>query len=308
MPFQQWPRPRRIDYIRELRQGGPKFEKYPIEFQARLQYLDVYTVDIEFPCYRLANGRTQAEQKEHVALHGLPDDFFTADPDSAPALEAQHLILRDMAKKAELFDILKKSAQDQPLILDNEGYIINGNRRLCVMRLLLEQDESQFSYFRRVQVVLLPPCSPRDIDELEARLQIRPEGRADYSWVDRAMMYKAKREKNWTDDQLAELYDKRPSEIRRDIGMLEDADAYLEERGHKGHYSDVVDKEYAFRQLQKGRAKCAADEAKKQLFTAVSYAMLDEPAATGDRLYDSIPDALKYLDNIMAQAKSDFSI
>ena len=78
----------RKDLIQQLNESGQKLGENQLEFQGSIQFFDTYNVDLGFPCYRLANGRTQAAQKEIIAKEGLQDDFFDADPDSAEALES----------------------------------------------------------------------------------------------------------------------------------------------------------------------------------------------------------------------------
>lgn len=305
MKISEWTLPQRQDLIKQLR--GSKSSVYQIQetFQGSVQKFDVYIVDVGFPCYRLANGRTRAAQKEIIATQGLSTDFFSKDPDSEPALTQQDIILRSMVAEAGLMNILKKHEQDRPLILDNDGYVVNGNRRLCAMKLLLQEDEKTYEHFKHVQVVFLPPCQERDIKELEGRLQVQPEGRAEYSWVVEAMLYRELREQGWTDEEIASLYEQRLSDVRDSIAMLEDADQYLESRGKPGQYSKVLKHKYAFGQLQKIRKKCADDEPTKQLIWALSCIMLDDPDTQG-RLYESIPDTYKYLDNIAEDIQHEF--
>lgn len=308
MSIELWPLTRRLDFIRQLQEAGRPIGQYQLEFQGDVTFFDVHVVEIGFPCYRLGNGRTQAAQCEIVAREGLDDDFFTADPDSEAALTLQDEILRGMVTTgtdAQILDILRRGKQTQPLILDRQGYVVNGNRRLCAMRLLCEEDSTIYARFQHVQVVFLPPCSQNDIDELEARLQWLPDGRSDYSWVDKAIVLRQRQQRGWSVEKIARFYEMTRNEVQLWIAMLEDAEAYLEERSWVGEYSRVLNKQYAFEQLQRGRKKCSDDEPKKQLFTAVSYLMLDDADATGRRLYESIPDALKFLDDISEQVRID---
>lgn len=305
----QWPLPKRQDFARQL-QNSQASGKHQLEFQGVGTYFDVYIVDIEFPCYRLSNGRTRSSQQELIAKDRLPENFFSADPDSAPAIEAQHKILTRMVTigaDSEILKILRNHPQTQPLILDSEGYMINGNRRLCAMRLLVEEDPEEYDRFRHIQVIFLPPCTLDDIDEIEAKLQWLPEGRSEYSWVDKAMMLRERQSRGWSMMKLCDLYEMGKGDIQKDIAMLEDAEVYLEERGWHGEYSRVLRNELAFDKLQKGRAKCGDDESKKEFFTRVAYLMLDDPDATGRRLYESIPDALKFSDNVADQMRLEFS-
>src|SRR4051794_34582579 len=117
MEINQWSLPQRRDHISQLRDSGAPLYQYQLFFQGQTQNFAVYSVEIGFPCYRLANGRTRDAQLERIATEGLPPDFFSADPDSEPALTKQDEILRDMVTEAGLLRAFKRVRQDQPLIL-----------------------------------------------------------------------------------------------------------------------------------------------------------------------------------------------
>jgi len=282
-----------------------------VKFQGTVEFRDVYKVDLGFPCYRLANGRTQAAQSEIISTEGLSSNFFTADPDSAEALKRQDEILRKMiltGTDKQIVEILQRDEQTEPLFLDSSGYVINGNRRLRAMRMLVGQNETEYTRFKHVQVLFLPPCTQEDIDELEAKLQWLPHGRSEYSWVNKAIVLRQRQQRGWTVEKLSKFFEMIKKDVQLWIAMLEDAEAYLDERNQAGQYSRVVDHQYAFQELQRGRRKCGMDEAKKQFFTYVSYMMIDDAGETGGRLYDNIPDALKFLDDIADQCHVDLEI
>jgi len=305
MEIVQYSLPQRQDRIKQLRESGTSDYEYPLSFQGQQRIFPVFTVEIGLPCYRLQNGRTRAAQLEVIANEGLPTNFFSVDPDSEPALKRQDKILQETVTEAGLYRTFKKVRQDQPLILDNDGYIINGNRRVCAMRMLLQQDEAEYGHFKHAQVIFLPPCSERDIKELEGRLQVQPDIRADYSWTAEAMLYRDLRNNGWTDEQIADLYQNKVSDIRDLIAMLEDAEYYLSTRSNSGKYSKIVKEKYVFIQLQKCRKKCTNDEARKQVLTNITYLMLDDPDKDG-RLYQVVPDTYKYLDNIAENVRRVF--
>ena len=50
-----------------------------------------------------------------------------------------------------------------------------------------------FSYFSHVDVIVLPACEEKDIDELEANLQVKQDTKAEYSWITLAIMLKNKK-------------------------------------------------------------------------------------------------------------------
>lgn len=77
----QWPLPQRQDFIRQL-EGRDPLGQHELEFQGDVRFFSVYVVDVNFPCYRLSNGRTQSAQQELIARDGLATDFFSGDPDT----------------------------------------------------------------------------------------------------------------------------------------------------------------------------------------------------------------------------------
>src|SRR5260370_40788769 len=90
-----WPLPRRRELIQRLAASAVA-EHFRVPFQGRLPALPIRRVPVEFPKYRLDNGRTQAAQVEYVTVHDLSDDFFSRDLESDAAQRAQHEILKEM--------------------------------------------------------------------------------------------------------------------------------------------------------------------------------------------------------------------
>ncbi|MDZ4178336.1 MAG: hypothetical protein U1E29_03755 [Coriobacteriia bacterium] len=144
----------------------------------RGQPLDAPVISVEagFPRYRLQNGRTRRKQEAY--LENNPDaarDIF-GDPTSEDAQAAQHAILVEMAADADLRALIERDGQQHPLILTHDGYVVNGNRRLAVIRDLGRDDW--------VDAVVLPPSRAADLAILEMNLQMAEDGKADYNWVD----------------------------------------------------------------------------------------------------------------------------
>lgn len=311
MSIKLWPLVRRIELIKKLSEINSNNGQQLLEFQNTVSQFDIHHVEIGFPCYRLSNGRTLAAQKEIVAKKNLDENFFITDPDSDEALERQDKILRNMVSvgsDSRLCKIFMQSQQVEALILDNEGYVINGNRRLCVMRLLYEENPTAYAHFDHVKVIFLPPCSQNDIDELETKLQWRPSGRAEYGWVSKAINLRERHKNGWSPEKIASLHEIDKKDVILLIAMLDDAEEYLRSRGMQYEYSYIEKSEMAFQQLQKGRKACENDEAKKALFTQLSYNLMDDVNATGRRLYERIPDILKYIDDISLQLQRDLKL
>ena len=297
-----WPLPKRRDMIRRLAES-PVTETYRLRFQGRSQVFPIRRVPLGFPKYRLDNGRTQAAQAEYLAIHReLGADFFSRDLESVEAHRAQHELLKTMIHDDGERDLLKFFSgheQDQPFILSDDGFVINGNRRLCALRELYESSRSEFAKFQDIDVVFLPPADARDIDRLEAILQIAEDIKATYSWTATAFMLRKRRDEHqFTEAELSQLYELEESDIRELLDMLSLAEAYLEDRGMPKQYGKVEKSEYAFRQLLKMRRRFKT-EAEKEVFERIAYCLIDQPAAAGGRVYAAIPDVREHFEHIV---------
>lgn len=299
-----WTMPQRMDHLDNLK-ARDILTRYTLQFQGRVQELPVYVVPVSLPCYRLANGRTRAAQAEYKARNRLPKDFFD-DPDSTAALDAQNELLSQMVNDKNLLGVLRTEQQTDPLILDNRGYVVNGNRRLCAMYRLLSEDSLAFERFRNVRVAILPTCTEEDIRELEAQLQIKPDTKAEYTWVDLAMMQRSLREGGRSDPEIAKLYGIRQSTVVQSIEMLSLAEDYLSSRGWDGEYSRISgSNKYAFAQLLEGR-KHAPSESERDAFTRLVFLLVDDPE--GGRLYERVPDLANHLEPVIEQLKAEMDV
>lgn len=299
------PLPQRRTTLTELlnSKNGASLGTYPLRFQEQMRHFNIYRVPIELPVYRLNNGRTLSRQEEYVKKNNKEVDFFIKDTESEEAQYAQHEILKSLVNEAGLLDYFKTHDQQKPLVINKDGFVINGNRRLCAYRMLLADDATRFKDFQYVWVIILPCGDDKDFDKIEAQEQIPPEIRAKYSWVDEAMLFKyRKKTNNWSPTELANFYEKDEKDVTELIDMLDHAERYLNLRGWDKEYSRVEKAEFAFKQLRKFRKKYD-DEESCEIFTKACYTIVDNPEMQKDRAYKIVSDVYENLDNIKPELK-----
>lgn len=303
-----WPYPKRKAHLAELA-ASPSPHTQLVPFQGKDMHLKIYSVPIDLPKYRLDNGRTYAAQAEFLATHPeYAKDFFTKDLELDEAQRIQHALLDNMVNEEGLLDYFKKEKQAESLILTHEGFVVNGNRRLCAMRKLLELDASKYSYFEHVNIVILPPADEKDIDQLEAELQVKPDIKATYTWYALALMIKKRRDEHKLSiDYLSRLYQKETSEVEELIELLNIAEIYLKEIGSEGQYHKLQQTFYAFKEFRKSRTKAFKCEAERDCFQKLSFGII-EAGTTDGRLYDIIPSAAKYFNEVVEQIRDEFSL
>ncbi len=306
-----WPYPKRKKFLFDLSKEENGKYSTKIKFQGQATTFQVYSIQIDLPKFRLTNGRTQAAQEEYLAKNPqLGNDFFTRDLESDEAQSVQYALLWKMVENTLLYPYFKdvKNTQDEPLILSYDGFVVNGNRRLCVMRKLFYEDKTKYAHFAHIEVVVLPFCSPKDIDELEAYLQIQPDIKQNYSWIAKACMLRARQQVHrYSNAELAKLYDMEEKEIQSLLSQLSSADVYLSSRGKDKQYDLVEQDQFAFKQILVGRQQLKQQD-ERDVFTDISYAFIDGKGDIEGRLYEWIPDIKENLPAIINQLKVELPV
>jgi hypothetical protein len=304
-----WAKPARVEEFAKLK--GDANAHHQMMFKGEKIQLPIIKVSINLPKYRLENGRTSCAQEEYLAKNStVPKDLFTADPELWTAQEAQHKLLLDMAKLSDLAGYFEdsKNIQTETILLDEYGFVVNGNRRLATWRELLHSNENKYVHFQYIEVAVLPHCDQKEIDRIEARLQITRDIRADYSWDARAKMLKLRQVRDgFSVSELAGLYDINVGEINELFDMLSYGEEYLKSRGKPGYWSLISKQEEAFRKIVQTRPKVAS-AGKKELFKELAFVLIDKPNEAGGRLYDQIPAIYTHLEKVTAKLLEKYPV
>lgn len=304
-----WPQPSRVEEFKKLIPASTETAR--LVFQDKLQSFPIIRVSIDLPKYRMANGRTASLQAEFLAKNPKSrPDLFSGDPELWEAQEAQHNLLLQLAKQGDLRAYFEDVSHQQvdPILLDENGFVVNGNRRLATWRDLLHDDSAKYGHFRHIDVAILPHCEEREIDRLEASLQIEKDIKADYSWDAEANMMLAKQRRDgFSNKEIAELYKMKESEVEELLDMRAYASEYLSSRGKKDHWSLVSEAEFAFRKVAQSRQKIGGI-GKQEVFKQAAFALIDNPEEAGGRLYEAIPAVMEHLDIVLTKLHEDFEI
>lgn len=305
-----WPFDKRRVAFKRLQDEGSK-PTFRVVFQGRPQDFPIIRVPIGLPKYRLANGRTASSQVEWLANNpSMPTNYFQSDEELIEVQQIQHSLLLKVVNEAGLLTFFKdtKNAQVDPILLNENGFVVNGNRRLCCWRDLLKDDVTTYGKnFEHIDVVVLPHCDEKEIDRIEAALQIARDIRADYSWETQALMFKSKLELHgFTTDELAEIYNMSRPDLDNLFEMLALAAEYLKSRGWENQWSRVKDNQLAFDKLVDVRRNATPGD--RELLREGAYTMIDNPAETGGRLYDAIPRMREHLPAIKVKLEEVFKV
>lgn len=306
-----WPWPKRKKaFEKHAKAAGAIVHVHKVpEFQDGVD-LPIWRVPISLPKYRISNGRTVSAQQEYIASRGnIAHGFFNQDEELEPVQEAQHEILLKMIAEADLEREFKskKVKQSEPLILDDNGFVVNGNRRLCCWRKLVALDPEKYSHFLTINIVKLPPCDEDQIIRLEAKLQIAKSIKGAYSWHAKANMYRqAMRQANMSIDEVAKLYGESKSDIQNQITKLELATEYLKSRNLENIWSAIEDDDSAFNSLRASYKKRGSSQGEKDIFKNLAFLLIDEHDEANERLYSVISQVHEHLAPVVDALKEEF--
>jgi len=207
----------------------PTFDVY----EGQRTMLPVIRLPLGLPVYRMANARTQTEQLAHIAETKGPANFFEAGQDNEEAQQAQHNILRGFANATAgsvkpIIEELERTKQTEPIMITPSGVVVNGNRRLTAMRELYAERKAEFPTFAEVECMVLPPLTEEQIDDIETRLQERPETKLPYSWINETLKVRRQLEKKTKKEvDIADMRRKSVGDIRKSLMALNYAEIYL---------------------------------------------------------------------------------
>jgi hypothetical protein len=202
--------------------------------------------------YRVENGRLIAELEEHVHGRGLAMADLLRRQETA---EVQGLLHDFLAAKAAdprgpiLQELRRQAQQTEPLLITADGVLVNGNRRLAAMRALLAEDPVRYGAFAQVQAAVLPPdATSADIEAVEASLQLTPETKLAYGWINRRLKLRRQLEQAPSREAVIEAWRLADAaQLDRELAELALAEDYLAGYlGEPGRYSLAADAELLF--------------------------------------------------------------
>lgn len=207
----------------------------------------------ELLLYRVDNGRLLAGLQERLAQQPRRLRQLAEQESDPGTQELLHELLVEKARDPQgpiLRELERLAVQTEPLLVDAEGVVVNGNRRLAAMRWLLAVDPQRYRRFQQPMAAVLPPEVERaDLEFIEAALQMAPETKLAYGWIDRRLKLREQRQQlGLADEWIVEAYRMDdPAQVEKELAELALAEDYLAEvSGTPLRYSAIADAEALF--------------------------------------------------------------
>lgn len=284
------------------------------EYQNQRTELPVVRLDVGVPIYRMANFRTRTAQIKYIHEREVANDFFNSGQENDSAQRAQHGILVTFAGRGRsssvtpIMDQFHSEEQREPLLITSDGVVVNGNRRLAAMRELFALNPVQFSHFAYVDCAVLPSSvTPGELVEIEVRLQMRPETKLPYGWIEESIAIRELLNEGLQRAYVADLIKKKPKEIQTADRALTEVDIYLKEWLHAPeNYQQVEDAQQFFNDLPKALNGVEGDilEAKRR----IAWTLLSNTDRLPGRIYDYGFSFDKKTDEVIAALTKRLSI
>jgi hypothetical protein len=218
------------------------------QFQNATQQLPVIRIPIELPIYRMANGRTRTEQLKYIRQHQVAASFFASGQENQDAQQAQHELLDAFSKEGTtsiipIAKVLEEGKQTDPLLITSSGVVVNGNRRLAAMREWYAAGNQKYSEFTHINCMVLPAStSDKEIKEIEVRLQMQPETKLPYTWVNEALTISDLMLSGFTETEIARDMRKDRREVQATLQALSHAEIYLKDWRHEPEDYELVER------------------------------------------------------------------
>jgi hypothetical protein len=217
--------------------------------------LPVTRVPPEALVYRADNGRILSELAHAAHARATTVAALKARGESAEVQDLLGTLLLEKARDPEgpIYDELARYGhQTEPLLTTRDGLVVNGNRRLAAMTALAEADPRTYADFASVRVAVLPAEIGRDrLEYIEAALQMAPELKLSYSWINRRLKLR-QHVADLDRDRVAKAYRfKDPADIEVELEELALAEDYLAWRGAPEEFDEVAHREEDFVRFNK---------------------------------------------------------
>lgn len=223
-------RAKEIDaYISSHKEMG----RWPLEIAGEKNILPFYRFPIRLLKYNVKNGRLTMERRDWEVNNGRNLDSL--DKDDAKIIRDLLLALNEKETQ-DLRNDLLKMGQMEPGVITNDGFVINGNRRLAVIEdLHCNRDSS--GKWECLEAVRLPEnISEKDLWKIEAGLQLSKDKVAEYHPVNELLKIKEGIDALLNPKEIAAAMYGRSEEYVKDaldrLNLIDDFLIFFKQRGN----------------------------------------------------------------------------
>ncbi|MFC9268043.1 transcriptional regulator [Streptomyces zhihengii] len=205
-----------LERLREAGAGGGVKETLTVEWRTQPRHVEVIDMPVDSLYYNPSTHRIRAQRSHDPSRDRLLD----SDPWCGEGQDYLHFLL--MALPADpnkpdpdfekLMESLRDFKQNEPGLITHEGVLVNGNTRRAALK------ELGVTHMR---VGVLPEsCTWDDINAVELSLQLRPDRRRDYSYINRLLAIEEQSSLGRAVQDIAKDFHVRTATCEQDLWIL----------------------------------------------------------------------------------------
>lgn len=200
----------------------------------------VYEIDLQYLVYNAYNGRIASFVKSYEKQTGLKLD--ASNSDDAEKIE-KFLWDSNVPSNKETMQSLKDKGQLEYGIVTRDGVIIDGNRRVMIIKKLAKE---QPTYFLAVILEETLDQNPKEIMRLETTYQMGEDAKVDYNAIEKYLKCKDLTSYGFGPEEIGKMMGESKAKIEEYLSIMQRMDDYLEKLGYSGIYTRLDKTEGAF--------------------------------------------------------------
>ncbi|WP_448319021.1 transcriptional regulator [Streptomyces sp. CO7] len=231
--------------LKEVRDGQGVPETLTVEFRGQPRHVEVIDMPVDDLYYNPGTHRIRAQRSHDPEQDRLLQDAPWRDESQAYLHKLLKALPSDPAKDDPKFFDLLESLRDhkqlEPGLITRDGILVNGNTRRAALKDL---------GVTSIRVGVLPAsCTWADIHAVELSLQLRPDRRREYSYINHLLALDEQLSFGRHVSEVAKEFHTTSPACERDIWILNQLRDLIERSEHGGRKLRLMDFEEAKEKL-----------------------------------------------------------
>ncbi|MCP8970929.1 hypothetical protein [Ectobacillus ponti] len=230
----------------------------PIMYHGVRREFDAYEIPLEYLVYNPYNGRIGSMVKSYERQHHT---INPEDPQDKKLIE-KFLWESKIDANKKTKERLLREHQEKHGIVTADGSIIDGNRRSMLLNNIMADHNIPFNEKSHCQffiaIILPDDANKKEILALETTYQMGEDVKVDYNPIEKYLKCKDLQDAGFTPDDIAQMMDIKPGEVRTMLSALQLMDDYLDEYDYSGMYTQLDKNEDSFLKLDSALKKYRA--------------------------------------------------
>jgi hypothetical protein len=231
--------------LKEVREGNGVPETLTVEFRGQPRHVEVIDMPVGQLFYNPGTHRIRAQRSHDPGQ----DRFLQEDAWQEESQQYLHLLLkalpsdpsREDPRVHDLLESLREHKQMEPGLITRDGILVNGNTRRAALADLGVSS---------IRVGVLPAsCTWADIHAVELSLQLRPDRRREYSYINHLLALEEQLSFGRHISEVAKEFHTTSPACERDIWILNQLRDLLERSEQGGRKLRLMDFEEAKEKL-----------------------------------------------------------